>query len=382
MLRFRSLKKRSKYLTGVYFLVALSLWHYVREGGRGRRGEEEGGGRGGEMEERSYKYPWSGVLEDDYAEFRVLGPISAAPILSSHYVFRPPPRRNLVTGTSSTHRTPSDQHLTTPRDYFLHLKKPQFWCRKLAMLGGSLTCSPYGDEQGRDGNKLVCLDPPLDLPPGPDARQCLTLSFGTQKEVSFDKAVQGLPCEVHMFDVLDYKPLARFENPRHVYFHQVGLAHNKRKNFYMNLNETFSMDTLVGHLIANNITYRPVHILKVDIEGDEWEVFEHLAKEPILDIVGQIAVEVHVEEILKLRTEEIFGYLQRRYDILRSLETRGFLPVAYWDNIQLDSRYHAPEGSQHDVCGELLYVNTKWYNDTFKRTLRESGIPVKLNAVT
>nr|XP_027210880.1 uncharacterized protein LOC113804236 [Penaeus vannamei] len=149
----------------------------------------------------------------------------------------------------------------------------------------------------------------------------------------------------------------------------------------MNLNETFSMDTLVGHLIANNITYRPVHILKVDIEGDEWEVFEHLAKEPILDIVGQIAVEVHVEEILKLRTEEIFGYLKdvTTFEISRD---PWFLPWLTGTTYNWTAGTHAPEGSQHDVCGELLYVNTKWYNDTFKRTLRESGIPVKLNAVT
>ncbi|XP_047487756.1 uncharacterized protein LOC125038333 [Penaeus chinensis] len=378
MQRLWSIRRKSKCLTGMYFLVALSLWHFVGEGGGGREEEERGGG---EMEERGNDHHWSNILENDYADFRFLNPPPAEPIHSSQYVVRPPPRRNLVTGTPSTHRTVSAQHLATPRDYFLHLKKPQFWCRKLVMIGGSFTCSKYGDENGMDGNKLICLDPPLELPPGPDARHCLTLSFGTQKEVSFDKAMLRLPCEVHMFDVLDYKPLSRFENTRHVYFHQVGLANSKRKNFYINLNDSFPMDTLTGHIITNNLIPRPVHILKVDIEGDEWDVFEHLVKQPILDLVGQIAVEVHVDKVVKLPLEERLDYLQRRYDILKSIETRGFLPVAYWDNIQEDSRYHAPEGSQHDTCGEMLFVNTNWYNSTFKRTLKEHGVLVKVDGV-
>ncbi|XP_037792213.1 uncharacterized protein LOC119587573 [Penaeus monodon] len=341
--------------------------------------EEERGGE--EMEERDNDHQWSNIFEDDYADFRFLNPPFAQPIHSSQYVVKPPPRRNLVAGTSSTQWTSSAQQLATPRDYFLHLRKPQFWCRKLVMIGGSFTCSMYGDENGMDGNKLICLDPPLELPPGPDARHCLTLSFGTQTEVSFDKAMLSLPCEVHMFDVLDYKPLSRFVNPRHAYFHQVGLANSKRKNFYINLNDSFQMDTLTGHLVTNKLNPRPVHILKVDIEGDEWEVFEHLVKQPILDLVGQIAVEVHVEKVLKLPPEERLDYLQKRYDILKSIESRGFLPAAYWDNIQTDSRYHAPEGSQHDTCGELLFVNTNWYNSTFKRTLRKYGILVKVDGV-
>ncbi|XP_042872798.1 uncharacterized protein LOC122253615 [Penaeus japonicus] len=390
MVRLWGVSKKN--FTGAIFSVAL-LWYVVREregdgdGGEERDGRRRGGGGGGRMrvrrwaeEDRSSEYPEFDVLTEDHGEF--LNPVSPELVLSSHYVSKPPSRSHLRTGTSTTYWKPSKQHLATPRDYFQYLHKPQFWCRKLIMIGGSLTCGTFGDESGLDGNKLICLDPPLELPPGPNPLKCLTLSFGTQKEVSFDGAMLSLPCEVHLFDVLPYNPLRILKNRPHAYFHQVGLANSKRKNFYMNMNDSYPMDTLVGHLITNKLTYRPINVLKIDIEGDEWEVLEHLAKENILDIVGQIAVEVHTYDAMKLPLEERLTYFQKRYDILRAIEARGFLRAAYWDNMQdEESRYHTPEGSQHNTCGEILYVNSNWYNNTFKGRLRKSGVPVRVDGV-
>ncbi|XP_042886412.1 uncharacterized protein LOC122262481 [Penaeus japonicus] len=165
MVRLWGVSKKN--FTGAIFSVAL-LWYVVREregdgdGGEERDGRRRGGG-GGRMrvrrwaeEDRSSEYPEFDVLTEDHGEF--LNPVSPELVLSSHYVSKPPSRSHLRTGTSTTYWKPSKQHLATPRDYFQYLHKPQFWCRKLIMIGGTLTCGTFGDESGLDGNKVcfVC----------------------------------------------------------------------------------------------------------------------------------------------------------------------------------------------------------------------------------
>ena len=63
------------------------------------------------------------------------------------------------------------------------------------------------------------------------------------------------------------------------------------------------------------------------------------------------------------------GKLLFKYLYTLCLQASGFRMVAYWDNRQ-NSAYYDELGNRHDVCGEMLYVNSNWYNATFKETLR------------
>ncbi|XP_064100687.1 uncharacterized protein LOC135211299 [Macrobrachium nipponense] len=275
----------------------------------------------------------------------------------------------------AAHRTwPSgkESRLRDVRDYFDHLETPQMSCRKLVMVGGSPTCDRASTFL--DGHKALCMDPQLELLPGgglPD--KCLTLSFGVNFDTTFDRAVADLPCEVHLFDILDFSPVQLLEEKNHVRFHKVGLAETRRDNFYTDINQSLPVNSIDGLLVDYELMFRPIHVLKLDIEDDEWAVFKHLVKQPILDAVGQIAMEVHAEALGKLPTKKQLPYIQKRYRILRAIEERGFRLVAYWPNRQPRGYKDADTGRHYDLCGELLYVNSNWYNATFKNTLKNFG---------
>ncbi|KAG7158220.1 putative Methyltransferase domain-containing protein 2 [Homarus americanus] len=256
------------------------------------------------------------------------------------YLHRSPPQSKLQLKQKVDNKKLWGPKLETVSDYFRYLKTPQNLCRKLVRLGGTISCKKgTGDENNMDGHKYVCMDPSLEVVGARDARQCLTLSFGTQRDTSFDDAASELPCEVHMFDVLNFDPLLPKESD-HVFFHVV------------------------------------------DIEQDEWESFINIAKDPLFDAVGQVALEVHVVDLVHgpnknsppdIPREKWLEALQKRYDILRMIEARGFQRVLYWDNTQEKFSLYDENGTRHETAGEVLYINTNWYNTTFKQDLARQG---------
>ncbi|XP_069938845.1 probable methyltransferase-like protein 24 [Cherax quadricarinatus] len=260
-------------------------------------------------------------------------------------------------------------------DYFTYLKTPQARCRKVVIMGGHHTCGDVTDDLV-DGSKVVCMDPPLGLLPIRDPTTCLTLSFGIHFDSTFDVAVSKFNCEVHMFDLLDYSPTELLNTSTHAYFHQVGLSDARRQHIYLNIHQEVPMDTLTGIILNNSLIARPVNILKVDIEDDEWRVFQSLSQDPIMDIIGQVAIEIHAEELNKLAPEQRLPYVRHRYDILRALEARGFTKVAYWDN-KISETFTAASGAAYKTSGEIHYVNSNWYNSSFKENLTKMGVRMR-----
>ncbi|XP_042212705.1 uncharacterized protein LOC121859788 [Homarus americanus] len=285
-----------------------------------------------------------------------------------HYVHRAQPPSPLILGSSGRGRVMAEEGtLVRVEDYFTHLYTPQADCKKLLILGGKHICGEITDEL-MDGSKVVCMDPPLDLPPGRDPQNCLTLSFGIHVDSTFDEAMSDLNCEVHMFDLLPAAPAHLLNKSQHAYFHQVGLADSRRQHYFLNLEKEIPMDTLTGIMINNSLTDRFIHILKVDIEDNEWEVLEQLIKDPILDIVGQLALEVHAENAPLLSPQDLLVFIRRRYDLLKAIEGRGFRIVAYWNN-KKSRTFKDDSGATHRTCGEILYINSNWSNTTFMAAL-------------
>ncbi|KAK8737757.1 hypothetical protein OTU49_004225 [Cherax quadricarinatus] len=204
-----------------------------------------------------------------------------------YYMHRYSPQSTLHLKQDTSNWTDWRPELKNIGDYFRYLQTPQTSCRKLKRMGGTYACKK-GQEDGKnmDGQKYVCMDPPLEVVGAKDARSCLALSFGIQHDTSFDEDVADLSCEVHMFDVFDFKPPLALENG--IYFHVEGLARLRHLIFYDNLNKTVSVDTLRGHYLKHHLFPRPIHILKVDIENDEWESFRDIVQDPLFDAVGQV----------------------------------------------------------------------------------------------
>ncbi|XP_064099706.1 uncharacterized protein LOC135210779 isoform X1 [Macrobrachium nipponense] len=290
----------------------------------------------------------------------------------SMYVRRPPNSLKLNLGSRSSQWQPKSQNLTRVSEYFSYLHTPQAHCRKLVRFGGNPMCKSVGDDYHMDGNKLICLDPEFELPGGKDPANCLVFSYGIHTDSSFDETIAALPCEIHMFDIFNFTPSQVLQYYPHSHFHQIGISTSNMAKFYTKLNTTIKVDTLINQVVKNNLIGRPMHILKVDIEGGEWDTLQSLKGNPFLELIGQIAIEVHASGLLSknMTSSDKLQYARQRYDTLRLIENHGFRMVAYWDNLQPEA-YYDESGTRHDVCGEMLYTNTNWYNSTFKKTLKD-----------
>ncbi|XP_071529106.1 probable methyltransferase-like protein 24 [Panulirus ornatus] len=338
------------------------------------------------LEERPTK---SNLLLESFPEQQLLLSVTPSPLHHTpgagsltYTLSAPPPSTIRLSPAGAASWTPWEPQLRSVADYFRYLRTPQTHCRKLKRLGGAYLCKAgQGDENNMDNHKYVCMDPALEVVGAKVPQDCLTLSFGTQYDTTFDDAVSELPCEVHMFDVLNFNPQLARETD-HVHFHVEGLAGQRHSVFYNNMNRTVKMSTLRDHVMKNNLFPRPIHVLKVDIENSEWEAFRDIAQNPLFDAVGQVALEVHATELVHGPTRKSppvvprqgwLHALQTRYDVLTMIEARGFRRVLYWDNIQDGSALYDENGTKYETAGELLYVNTNWYNASFKRQLATYG---------
>ena len=108
-------------------------------------------------------------------------------------------------------------------------------------------------------------------------------SFGSDQNQAFELSLLQLrpDAEIHIFEV-DYMHLVpvSLRHPKIVY-HSYGLGydHSQRDNVF----------SLYSSMKANSHKY--IDILKVDVEGFEWEFIEREAL--LLDRVGQLLIELH-----------------------------------------------------------------------------------------
>ena len=135
----------------------------------------------------------------------------------------------------------------------------------------------------------------------------LIYSFGSNGDFSFERAVkEQLPGgEIHTFDI------GVFRCPDNVCtFHQARLGNGKTpgsKSLPMIINE-------LGH------AKRKIHLLKVDIEGSEFSLFEELFKSSAsntseVPYIRQILFEIHLEGA---RGEESSRRTHRLFELLRA----------------------------------------------------------------
>jgi len=105
-------------------------------------------------------------------------------------------------------------------------------------------------------------------------------SFGIADDVSWDQEIADRGIDVYMYDhTIDDLPTL---HPRFRYF-KLGITGEKKDADLKTLNEILATN---GHTQHKNL------IMKMDIEGCEWDVFQK-AEESILDQFAQIVVEFH-----------------------------------------------------------------------------------------
>ena len=148
-----------------------------------------------------------------------------------------------------------------------------------------------GYQNIQDGNKWVCGLPHIGHGfeninnPNVENHTCIVYSIGCSNQFEFEESIlENGPkhCQVHTFDPFskhDKQP----NNPR-LHFHSIGIGIQDNVN---DKNEHFQ--TLPN--IMKSLNHLHIDILKIDVEGAEWQVFKNLDFNSTAWPIGQIQIE-------------------------------------------------------------------------------------------
>ncbi|CAF3064987.1 unnamed protein product [Rotaria socialis] len=163
-----------------------------------------------------------------------------------------------------------NQYFNSPSMFFQDNYEPTFSCRFEQRLGIN-----------GDGGKWIC-----DVYRLKQLKSCLIYSLGSNGEFSFENETKRfLPnCDIHTFD------MKVFNCTNICTFHQVKIGDG--------INETKTLRMLMSDY---DHTQRSLDILKIDVEGSEYEFFDELfsKKDHVSENIRQILVEIHLSRILK-----------------------------------------------------------------------------------
>ncbi|MDX1904382.1 MAG: FkbM family methyltransferase [Thermonemataceae bacterium] len=175
--------------------------------------------------------------------------------------------------------------------------------------------------------------------------EAIVYSFGVGEDISFDRElIADYQAEIFAFDPTpkSIEWLSKQVLPTSFHFFSIGIAtYTGEASFYLPKNKNFvSGSSLIQENVdvADSITvkmkklseimtelgHRHIDVLKMDIEGSEYEVLEQILDEELS--IGQILVEFHerfIENGAK-RTEKIVG----------KMKDKGFLVFACSDSFE------------------------------------------------
>ena len=110
----------------------------------------------------------------------------------------------------------------------------------------------------------------------------IAYSFGINDDVSWDRDMATYGIDVYMYDhTIDWLP----EENEHFHWKKTGIIGEHDAN----IKDLKTLDTLLeenGHQHENNM------LLKIDVEGAEWSVFEHTSQDTLKKF-SQIVIEFH-----------------------------------------------------------------------------------------
>eukprot|EP00740_Mantoniella_antarctica_P025345 CAMPEP_0198703288 /NCGR_PEP_ID=MMETSP1468-20131203/389259_1 /TAXON_ID=1461545 /ORGANISM="Mantoniella sp, Strain CCMP1436" /LENGTH=291 /DNA_ID=CAMNT_0044461963 /DNA_START=1160 /DNA_END=2035 /DNA_ORIENTATION=- len=135
----------------------------------------------------------------------------------------------------------------------------------------------------------------------PKRSNCVVYSFGSKGEVSFELGVASkLPnCEIHIFDpTLTPEQKEMVKTIPGAVFHDFGVGTKdgnesiaRRLTWIQKTKLVYPMKTL--STIMNILGHTWIDVLKMDIEGGEWKVFDNVFSSFSVVPVGQIQIELH-----------------------------------------------------------------------------------------
>lgn len=207
-----------------------------------------------------------------------------------------------------------NKYLDTPYMFFQDNYEPTFSCRYEQRLGIN-----------GDGGKWIC--DPYRLKP---LKSCLIYSLGSNGEFSFENETKRyLPeCDIHTFDMKEFNctNLCTFHKVK------IGTSSDGAKTLRMIMSD-------LKH------TGRFIDILKIDVEGSEYEFFDDLfnANNHLSENIRQILVEIHLSKLIrKVNNITVHDY-EKIHRLFHLFHEKHF--VIFHKEVNLYSPYYAFEFS-------------------------------------
>ena len=143
-------------------------------------------------------------------------------------------------------------------------------------------------------------------------------SFGIGGEISFDTDLANRNIDIYMYDYTINK--LPFENLK---FHWKKIGLTSKKGEYNNMKTLSEILEENGHMNEKNM------ILKIDIEGEEWNIFNDTS-EGILNNFKYIVGEFHFKDKYIPIYSTVFKKLNKTHQIFH-LHCNNFLPIINFD---------------------------------------------------
>ena len=166
---------------------------------------------------------------------------------------------------------------------------------------------------------------------------CIVYSLGSAGNMAFEKEVLRVNpgCVIHIFDKDNYGMEKWFSNETansHVFFHRVFIGNTN------DANSNPPMMTLQKIMSQN--THHHIDILKMDIEGAEWEILKNE-----LPSIGQLLLELHLSVLPK--NDHV--RLSNLNVVFNNLEAHGL------------RLFHKEINARWDMsCVEYAFIQEKW----------------------
>jgi len=219
-----------------------------------------------------------------------------------------------------------NKFLDSPYMFFQDNYEPTFSCRFEQRLGIN-----------GDGGKWIC-----DVYRLKKLKSCLIYSLGSNGEFSFENETKRyLPhCDIHTFD------LKEFNCTNLCTFHKVKIGDG-------------SNGTKTLRMIMSNLKHseRILDILKIDIEGGEYEFFDDLFRTTdfISENIHQILVEIHLSRIIRIVNNVTIYDYQKIHRLFKLFHDKHF--VIFHKEVNLYNPYRAFEFSFIRLNEKFFQIN-------------------------
>ena len=187
-------------------------------------------------------------------------------------------------------------------------------------------------------------------PPSATANKCTVYSFGINNEWSFDRAMVEYGCRVFAFDPSMKNQSGPVEG---ITFFPIGLGHRDEKLSSSGW-QLYTLRSIHQMMRAQYGVGAVIDYLKIDIEHSEWLVLPQILESGVLNLVRQLAVEVHIKSDSTLDDQRQFA------GILQQLERQGGM-------VRFDSKYNLWGRAyfiEFDALAFMAY-EFAWYNSRF-----------------